>query len=109
MHADMRYPGGECFSYLEWVTKELALWLEAYSLHPIVLEVSLGKELRAMILARRQFMLVDGIEELKEASTLEEATRWIEENGGFDRDQNGNWSSPAEAFFPPVRIPVENA
>jgi hypothetical protein len=30
-----------------------------------------------MILARRKFMLVDGIEELKEANTLDEATQWI--------------------------------
>jgi hypothetical protein len=102
--------GGECFSYLEWATKVLAIWVEAYSLHPVILRVSTGKELQAMILSRPQFIMTYGLdEELGLEPSREDAMRWIEESGGFDRDEEGNWSSPAEAFFPPVRIPLENA
>jgi hypothetical protein len=84
--------GGECFSYLEWDTEERALCVEAYAAQPILLEVSLGKELRGLLLARSQFILTFGLEaQLGLEPSREEAMRWIEEAGGFDRDQRGNW------------------
>jgi hypothetical protein len=85
-------PGGRCFSFLEWSTEELAICVERYADKPAILEVSQGKELRAMILARRQFLMTCGLDqELGADPTLDEAMRWIEQSGGFGRDRRGNW------------------
>ena len=60
---------------------------------------------KAMIMSRPQFVLIYGLEEeLPGDATREEAIEWIEREGGFDRDEDGNWSNPAAAFFPPARL-----
>jgi|SRR6516164_1630742 len=99
-------PGGELFTYLQWDTKQRAIEIEAYSRHPVVVSVKTGKEIRAMIMSRPQFVLIYGLhEDLPGDASREEAIAWIQAEGGFDRNEDGNWSSPAEAFFPPARLP----
>jgi hypothetical protein len=98
-------PGGELFTYLHWETKQKAIEIEAYSHHPVTVSVKTGKEVKAMIMSRPQFVLIYGLEEeLPGDATREEAIEWIEREGGFDRDEDGNWSNPAAAFFPPARL-----
>jgi hypothetical protein len=90
-------PGGRLFSYFEWQSKHMASSVEAYPRYTVILEVTLGKEIKRMILARRQFILTFGVDEFGETPGREQAISWIQQHGGFDRDREGNWKLAKEA------------
>ena len=86
-------PGGRLFTYLEWESKKTAIEIEVYATDPVVVPVTLGKEVRTLVLSRKQVMLLYGRiqEELDDDASLEEVMEWIEQSGGFHRDRCGNW------------------
>jgi hypothetical protein len=106
-------PGGRLFTYLRWDTKQRAVEIEGYSQHPAVVSVKSGREVKAMILSRRQLVMIGGDikDEIEESvnceATREAAMEWIDSQGGFRRNhETGNWENPADAFFPPFRVPL---
>jgi len=86
-------PGGRLFTYLEWESKNKAIEIEVYATDPVVVPVTLGKEVKTMVLSRKQIMLLYGRiqEEVDDDASLEEVMEWIEQSGGFHRDHYGNW------------------
>ncbi len=86
-------PGGRLFTYLEWESKKMAIEIEVYATDPVVVPVTLGKEVKTLVLSRKQIMLLYGRiqEEIDDDASLEEVMEWIEQFGGFHRDHYGNW------------------
>jgi hypothetical protein len=86
-------PGGRLFTYLDWESKKKAIEIEVYATDPVVVPVTLGKEVKTLVLSRKQIMLLYGRiqEEVDDDASLEEVMDWIEQSGGFHRDHYGNW------------------
>jgi hypothetical protein len=86
-------PGGRLLTYLEWESKENAIEIEVYATGPVVVPVTLGKEVKTLALSRKQIMLLYGRiqEEVDGDASLEKVMEWIEQSGGFHRDHYGNW------------------
>lgn len=53
-------PGGRLFTYLEWESKKKAIEIEVYATDPVVVPVTLGKEVKTLVLSRKQIMLLYG-------------------------------------------------
>jgi len=86
-------PGGRLFTYLEWESKKKAIEIEVYATDPVVVLVTLGREVKSLVLSRKQIMLLYGRiqEEVYDDASLEEVMEWIEKSGGFHCDHYGNW------------------
>jgi|SRR5271165_2015596 len=83
---------GRLFTYLEWECKKKAIQIEVYATDPIVVPATLGKEVKTLVLSRKQIMLLYGrIQEEVDDDSLEEVMEWIEQSNGFHRDHYGNW------------------
>src|ERR1700747_815611 len=100
-------PGGELFTYLHWETKQKAIEIEAYSHHPVTVSVKTGKEVKAMIMFRPQFVLIYGLEEeLPGDATREEGYEWIEREGDLIGTKTGIGAIQQRRFFLPRDYPL---
>jgi len=65
-----------------------------YATDPVVVSVTLGKDVKTLVLLRKRFMLLlygRIQEEVDDDASLEEVVEWIEQSGGFYRDHYGKW------------------